>query len=88
MVDTSGPGLGYRQVGLDGNVQLGRRFAKTRLVDIGASFRLAGLGIVPDAGHAQDRGEHEVDMVQVGHADRDWPEAAELALRWHGAALP
>jgi hypothetical protein len=69
-------------------MQLGHGAARTHLVDMGADFSVAGRGVVPDPSHAHNLREHEVCIVQVGHADRDRAEATDLVLGRHGAALP
>ena len=45
-------------------------------------------GIVADAAHVHDLGQHERGARQIVHGQHDRTEAADLVFRWHRAALP
>ena len=78
---------GRAQGGLDRDMKLGRGAALAHLVDMDAARRHAHHTRAPGAWPSASR-QHDVGAGEVGHADGDRTEAADLMLRRHGALVP
>jgi hypothetical protein len=88
VVDATGTLRRHRSPGLDRDVQLGGGAALARRVDVGAPPVAAGRRVVARLRHAHQPGQDLLGGPELGHADDDRPEAADLMLGRHRAAVP
>ena len=85
---TPGTRLRDRKVRLDSDMELCGRSAFVHRIHIGARALGYRRCVIPNLPHAEDRREHRVDLLPVGHTDGDRPEAADLMFCRDRAAVP
>ena len=88
MVGAAAPGPGAGQIGLDGDMEFGGGTALAHLVDMDAGAGAIGRAVFAHRAHVHDLGEDGVGRLQVGDAQRDRAEAADLMLGRHRTLLP
>src|SRR5690606_5385395 len=86
MVDAAGPLHRRPEAGLDEDVNFSGRTALAHGEDMQRGAAIDGVNALGP--HAEHLGEDELRRGEIGHRERDRPEAADLVVRRHGAVLP